>query len=93
MILVIKTLPKLGFSAVDTEFKFNEEDDYIIGKRGNSYYIFTAKYETCHPIYISDTKPHMHGDYYIVQLNTSTDNYIGIKLIKDVQKFNIFYIQ
>lgn len=35
----------------------------------------------------------LNGDYYIVQLNTSTDNYIGIKLIKDVQKFNIFYVQ
>ena len=53
-----------------------EEDDYIIGKRGDSYYIFTAKYETCHPIYISDTKPHMHGDYYIVH------NEMGYSILK-----------
>lgn len=47
-----------------------EEDDYIIGQRGNLYYIFTAKYEPCHPIYISDKKPYMHGDYYIVHNET-----------------------
>lgn len=53
-----------------------EEADYIIGQKGSSYYIFAAKYMPCHPVFISDKKPHLEGIYYIVH------NEMGYSIIK-----------